>query len=204
MNNPVRLIDPDGCSAKDIIVKSVVRDDDAYKTQVLDELQKLTSDKLTIDNKGKITILEKAIGSKKLEGTALIRGLIEGFTDANGVLHNKTTTITNENALKDNALATPTDVNLASNGVGSDSKLTYRTDMKAELEVTKNDGTKIKVKQPNFIVIGHELIHAKNNALGQRKVYKTIDDPKVKNEEERDAQEKENILRKENNLPPRP
>jgi hypothetical protein len=210
-DNPVVFIDPDGRAPEDIIIRSSSRNADTktiYQIETLAQLQRLTDDKLGIDHMtGKVFIAERATDVSRGAGTGLIRDFIEGFDNVNGKMITPDVTFA-DNAdgnlkgvsLENNAYTFPVNSTAAANGTGSDSKIYYSPNVKSKYYTSKTE----RAVAPSFIAAGHELIHAKNNALGQRSVSQKLPgDHPAKNREELSVQQRDQELFRENNLPVR-
>jgi len=114
-------------------------------------LQKLTSDKIRYNDKtGGVDIVKGANGkdNKLASGTELLRGVIG---------HEKTTTI-NFDGKSINSGADAVNENASQNGTGSDVMLTF-TLGNVQTQVSR-DGKNQAEKQPEYIVLGQELVHS--------------------------------------------
>ncbi|WP_348521752.1 M91 family zinc metallopeptidase [Chryseobacterium sp. H1D6B] len=143
--------------SKDIVIPSGtdVKDVDA----IMANLQKLTRDKLTttVGVNGAIHVFIDQFQKKgKYEsGTQLIRDLI---TDEH---------VVKIRTGKSNFAEAKNKVN-ASNGVGTDSDITFDPQGKQDIRVFENsnsDKTKYETAS-GFVLLGHELIHAKDHFQG--------------------------------------
>ncbi|KXH81441.1 M91 family zinc metallopeptidase [Chryseobacterium kwangjuense] len=154
-NNPMRFIDPDGMQNKDITIPSGT--DQKGIDAIMANLQKLTRDKLTTVEgvNGKIHVLiEKFEKNGRYEtGNQLIRDLI---TDE----HNVNIRIGEKGSAK------AKNSESASNGVGTDSDITFNPTGKQDIRVFGENGKTMYETSPNFIILGHELIHAKDHFDG--------------------------------------
>jgi hypothetical protein len=149
------------------------------KKALFDDLQRLTDDKLKIDNDGNITIETKIKNPKRVKGTQLVKDAIEtpkkitisymGFWDKmkfglNGYGFDG-----------DNAFSSPINRAHASKPtLGSGSHITIGRKVTADDVVSssslhRKEIPKIfKTEIPEFITLGHELIHSVRAALGLR------------------------------------
>ncbi|MDW9381783.1 DUF6443 domain-containing protein [Chryseobacterium sp. JV558] len=154
-NNPIRFIDPDGRQNKDITIPSGT--DQKGIDAIMANLQKLTRDKLTtvkgVNGKTHVLIEEFEKNGKFENGTQLIRDLI---TDEHNV----------DIRIGKSSFATAKNKELASNGVGTDSEITFNPTGKQDMRVFGEDGNTMYETAPNFIVLGHELIHVKDHFSG--------------------------------------
>ncbi|WP_277115094.1 M91 family zinc metallopeptidase [Chryseobacterium sp.] len=121
-------------------------------------LQKLTRDKLTtvkgVNGKTHVVIDKFEKNGNYENGTQLIRDLI---TDEHNV----------DIRIGDASFATAKNKKLASNGVGTDSDITFNPKGKQDVRVSGEDGQTMYETAPNFIILGHELIHAKDHFNGK-------------------------------------
>lgn len=172
--------------------------------------QALTDDKLHLNKQtGAVTILEHREGNRDF-GTSLVRGFIEGFKDEEGnIIATPDIEITDEKlystnedgeqeefSLEDNAVAFPASIVSASDGTGTNSKIHILPSVKAKYFISENE----RKTAPSFIVLGHEMIHAKNNAFGRRIVGKGLPGHPAKNMEELNTQLEDMKLLRENRL----
>ncbi len=191
-NNPVHYIDPDG--------RIIDVSEDANPQIIKEAMQKLTDDKLDISSDGKIIIKSQVDGDKK-SGTALIRYLILE-TDKTVKISsvepddknnsNTQAYIFNEDSVKEDAF----------NGIGLNSIIFWSLGEPLISEID-NRGKISKKNCPNFIALGHELIHAYHNAKGENAGYFAYDTYFNMEEEyvtKFDPVLSENTLRKENGL----
>ncbi|WP_035094596.1 M91 family zinc metallopeptidase [Aquimarina megaterium] len=72
-NNPIRYIDPLGLSPFDVIIEG----EQAFRDEAFANLQSLTDSQLSMDENGKVTIVESGCNSGCEEGQNLVDGLIE-------------------------------------------------------------------------------------------------------------------------------
>ncbi|MBK9255260.1 MAG: hypothetical protein IPM42_07225 [Saprospiraceae bacterium] len=152
MNNPLRFIDPDGLQVEDIII----RGNDEFKQKAFTDLQKLTNDKLTIDENGKVTIESKGEGNtdKTLtNGTVLVSSLIN---DRN------ITTIEQSPDGENRAINTGEGRGLDKSGTNT--LVQYNPDNKGK-DIQNSNGT---TERPAEIGLAHELIHAHNVTNGKQ------------------------------------
>ena len=195
-NNPILYIDPDG---RDIILGGS-RDDkgDRFRHEIFAALQSLTDDKLKLDG-NRVIISERSEGGDKSSGTDLIRGFVEGF-EIEGETVNRDVTFENESGNEDldNSLDSQAftfadnNKNARDPSKGSDSEILISPDVQARF--TNQSGE--REVAPFNIVVGHELIHADNNAKGQRASLRPLGNGRS-SPEERNTQARENVLRKE-------
>ncbi|WP_317047798.1 M91 family zinc metallopeptidase [Chryseobacterium sp. CBTAP 102] len=154
-NNPIRFIYPDGRENKDITIPSGT--DQKGIDAIMANLQKLTRDKLTtvkgVNGKTHVVIDKFEKNGNYENGTQLIRDLI---TDEHNV----------DIRIGDASFATAKNKKLASNGVGTDSDITFNPKGKQDVRVSGEDGQTMYETAPNFIILGHELIHAKDHFNG--------------------------------------
>ena len=154
-NNPMRFIDPDGMQNKDITIPSGT--DQKSIDAIMANLQKLTRDKLTtvkgVNGKTHVFIEKFEKSGKYENGTQLIRDLI---TDEHNV----------NIRIGESSFAKAENKESASNGVGTDSDITFNPAGKQDVRVFGEDGKTVYETAPNFIILGHELIHAKDHFDG--------------------------------------
>ncbi len=151
-NNPVKYVDPDGR-------KIVIAGDSKQKMEMLAILQKLSNDNLFINKKtGGVSVgnMRWDNRNKSLpKGTSLIRELIENdytvtiFTSAN-----------NEAKVHDIYWRD------AFNGKGTDVELLFDPNHKGSFVTKEQDGTITEKDSPNFIKLGHELVHGYRSMMG--------------------------------------
>jgi len=209
MNNPVKYIDPDGM---DIVLGITQRDGETTEKfqerryATLDQLQKLTNDKLALD--GNKVIIAKAGDGKKDAGTQLVRNLIDGVQTEDGTIKNYTITIVDNKGningtepVNSNGVSTDDAKEKSSNGVGTGSEVNFLINKSGNGSVNA-DGT---TGRPAHIGLAHELIHADHNMRGNNtnKTDTTVNDPddatgrRTLKQEEVNTRKQENIIRRE-------
>lgn len=156
-NNPVKFIDPDG-------KKGILAGTATERQQILNDMQKLTNDKLSMKSDGTVIIVSLGTenkGKSLTAGTGLIRSINSKGAGA------KTVTI---------SIGTPgsgnseSDINSANaiNGVGTDATVSY--DPTANPMIDTKDPTTGNVSgatRPTEIGLGHELVHADRSMKGK-------------------------------------
>lgn len=154
-DNPMRFVDPDGMQNKDITIPSGT--DQKNIDAIMANLQKLTRDKLTtvkgVNGKTHVLIEKFEKNGKYENGTQLIRDLI---TDEHNV----------NIRIGESSFAKADNKELASNGVGTDSDVTFNPTAKQDVRVFGENGKTIYETSPNFVILGHELIHVKDHFNG--------------------------------------
>jgi RHS repeat-associated protein len=152
-NNPVNFVDPDGKKIKIILTGQ-------DRINVLEQMQKLTNDKLEVLHNGEVRIVEYGImntSGNLPTGTKLISSLIED---------EHCTSIDRYSVFKNRAVF-PAE---ASNGTGSDTKVLVNFYKKYDLLVKdKKSGLSVVEESPSYINLGHELIHAYHTVNGVKK-----------------------------------
>ena len=206
LNNPIRLIDPDGRK-----IFLVGTHDEQMRT--LGYMQKLTNDNLLLNRKtGEVTIGGRRWDNrdKKLDvGTSLLRDVIG---------HKRTTGIQIGSESDRNRYHSyfPKD---ASNGKGTDGYINLNPSSSLDLKVQDSNTEKTVVETiPMEIVVGHELIHAYSAMNGNAPkdgeessyIYRDVDGKLYETQEETSELETvgiignekytENKLRKEHGL----
>jgi RHS repeat-associated protein len=156
MNNPVKYIDPDGR-------KIVISGNRKQRLLILTYLQKLTNDKLCVNQKGVVSIAQKGGRNKdkKLStGTKLISSMIGNKYTATISLGNNGSS-THDDRRRD-----------AFNGKGTDVSISFNPNQKPSV-LTRDRRTGKSVTQtiPNEIVLGHEMIHGHRSMNGVAKEY---------------------------------
>lgn len=176
----------------------------------LASLQSLTSDKLRISN-GNVYISSFSSSGDKSVGTQLIRNLILGFKQSNGltktayVVIEQSTGATGTDPVNNKLKRTAESEANSTNGKGSNSLISFNLENPAKDKIVTNDGS---YTNPLNIGLAHELIHAENNTLGinQRSIPTSVkdqDDPQGKrtlSKEEVNVRNKENRIRDEQNV----
>jgi RHS repeat-associated protein len=190
LDNSVRFIDPDGNWA------AVRGNDNSFRKYVRKELQKLTNDKVKIDNSGVIYLKERNIAGKEL-GTESVRQIVKSdnnhfFFKTNG-----------ENSSDPSGGRSNPNI---SNGIGTGSKISINPGTPVETKTT-NEMT----VSPSQIVLGHEIRHSAH--IDKGRVVTGTGDPNGPNyypelggggdpmpNEEIVTRKEENILRKEQGI----
>jgi RHS repeat-associated protein len=145
-NNPLRYIDPDG---REIVIPTNLKGSE--RRTIMRNLRKLTDDKLSYDKStGKVTISEHRTG-KLTEGTSLINNLISDT-------HTSTITV---GAKGSGNSANPTNWTDAKNGTGSNATVSFDPSANPGIPTENSKtGNVSDKKRPDYIGLGHELIHA--------------------------------------------
>jgi hypothetical protein len=186
MNNPVRMIDPDGNKVDDIIIKAKHGDETNYVQRTFNLLQENTSAKLDLNVKtGEVTIVSSTGGNENAHplSSEMVNGLIES---------KHTVTITNDSPRNLNIQATTTPINAENamkKGVGTGSKIEFSPDVKINMTLTNG----VEKPAPAGRVLEHELIHAEHNDQGT-KLPSEVEDGQKLGPEERQTRDKENLL----------
>ena len=155
LNNPIKYVDPDG---RDIVLPKGTSTKDTYT--ILGNLQKLTNDKLVYSTQKdgsiriKIASLAKSGTENKVTGTRLIRELNSS---------DKTVTIMIQAGRNDATADNRTD---AQNGTGTNSTVRIDPSMNVDLRVDDGKGGTMYETALDQIILGHELIHAKDHMEG--------------------------------------
>ena len=152
LNNPIKFIDPDG---RDIVLPKGTSVKNTYI--ILGNLQKLTDDKLVYSTQkdGTIRIKIASLGKgNKITGTRLIRALNSSH---------KTVSI---GIKKDSNNAKADNYSDAKNGKGTNSTVMIDPDAKIQLRVHDGRGGTKYESTPAHIILGHELVHAKDHIEG--------------------------------------
>ncbi|MEQ5790809.1 hypothetical protein J4E06_07080 [Muricauda sp. NFXS6] len=153
-NDPMRFVDPDGMSPDDIIIKG----NDKEKQAILANLQALTNDELSLDDNGKVQIVQKNSENcdcgELSEGTQLVSDLV----NSDKVVTIESTDGGNQTQAKSgnglvNSDGTP--------GSGSGSDISFNLN-KTEGGIDEN-GNKQRATE---IGLAHELIHARDFTKG--------------------------------------
>lgn len=165
LNCPIRMVDPDGRSPFDIIIKAKFGDDRNYVKRTFDILQENTTSKLKLDIKtGKASIIE---GKGNPNANNLKSEIVDNLIND----QSKTTTITydgdpigyGEDKLISNAFTLPNDRESAMDSKkGSGSTIYFSPDVKGKKDLP--DGTRAAATPDRVLM--HELIHAENNRRG--------------------------------------
>ena len=158
-NNPVIYNDPDG---KNIVLAG----SGTQKLSLMENLQKLTNDKLKVDYHWSVYIAKKGgenSGRLLSSGSELISELI-----------NSSHTVTiNIGKAGSGSTQGPRDTkNYTIKGKGSDSEVNFDITQKAKLLVENNEGSQSYQDTPLPIILGHELIHAERAMTGNAVDYK--------------------------------
>jgi RHS repeat-associated protein len=193
LNSPLIVIDPDGKEIK------IVTKDPEFRGYILNQLQKLTDDELTIDAAGVVQIVHSARNPTKSSGTSLISQLV-GSENGHFILES-TNGDNHSQPLFGSGEAT-------SNGTGAGT--TIMIDPSNAVMVTDQDG--VERAAPDQIVVGHELIHSSHMDKGE--LDSELADPAGDNyptkvssgipltKEEITTRGEENVLRKEQGVTP--
>jgi RHS repeat-associated protein len=152
--NPLRFIDPDGMAAKDILVVG----SSEYKQQVMNDLQKLTSEKLVFregaNGQGKIIFDGSPTGGSKPIGTDLVSTLVNS---SHKIIIGQSSD--GRNGIKFNDL----DAAEGKTKGGSGSVIEYNPQDSGS-GIVNADGT---TGRPPQVGLAHELGHAKDGILGK-------------------------------------
>jgi hypothetical protein len=194
--NPILKNDPLGDKGKVYGTK-------AFLKQVVNNLQKLTDDKIFADRNGNLIYAKTTGVIKKNTGTQLVRSIIDSKEEVQikqSKGKNKTNVYNPDNA---NVVPLEKDGKYKLN-TGNDVNVTVLWDplkLDGGLDETSSKN------RPPFIGLGHELIHAKNSITGNRQSNIPTNklDPDGSGEkldqEEINTRKEENKLRNENNIP---
>jgi len=153
--NPMIYIDPNG---QELIIPSDLNRLQRWK--IMRNLRVLSDDKLYYDKKTEMVMVSKQVTGKHTQGTTLIRELIGS---------SKTITI----EIEDREFGNTVDYNSrltkqASNGTGISSTVNFNPFSNPDIPTEdKKTGYVSGKKRPNFIGLGHELIHALRLANGK-------------------------------------
>ncbi|MBK6729692.1 MAG: hypothetical protein IPG60_01600 [Bacteroidetes bacterium] len=188
LNSPLIVIDPDGKVIK------IITQDPEFRGYILNQLQKLTDEELSIDANGVIQIVHSAENPSKSFGTSLINQLVTS----------ENTHFILQSTIGDNysrPLIGGEEAASDGRGIGT----TIVIDPNSNVMVTDQDD--VDRINPKLIVLGHELIHSSHADNGEQEP--ELADPEGDNypvkfgsgipltKEEIKTREKENILRKE-------
>jgi len=190
-SNPILFIDVNGDSI-------IVNGDKEFVNAIANSIQKLTNQKVSVNEKGVISVtgkLEDESGKINL-GTAIVSTLIssENMISISEVKGEPT-------SKEGRNLTTPLDPENASNGVGTGSNINIEN----PIELIQADGTKAKTDRS--IIVGHELIHAFDNDQGVRDTRPSgLFDPQNAaltplSNSEATTRKRENVLRMQRGLP---
>lgn len=157
-NNPIKYIDPDGMAPEKIIIVGT----SSYRTKVFNQLQSLTSQKLSLTSKGEIVLSGSTSGGGKPVGSALVKSLLD--TKHNIIIELPKFGKGNGTKFTDESAA----VNPKSEGSGS--KISFDPNDLGK-DVVNEDGSK---GRPAQVGLGHELGHAKDGIDGEVTSEKSI------------------------------
>ena len=157
-----------GMGPQDIIIESKDKNswkEDKYLSETLENLQALTSEKLTIEG-GKVKIVEGEVGNENAdaESTELINNLITDKTKTTKITDDtKYSGFLDEGELEKRAVTVPNNDIKAINDKGTGSTIYFSNDVKMKMTTTSGQ----EVSTPAKRVLAHELKHAENARTGK-------------------------------------